>query len=130
MTDHGAAGFNPPPVSETKAAFLQKYPRPLPGIYDTVIQELLVQQHLLRFQKKYQYDKVPPTCFLSRRLLLPQGSMASWSCLRCVARRKVEFRLCNSELPMPCARLCHHQHLDPLGLPESDSRLVLAVEQQ
>ena len=52
------AGFNPPPVSETKAAFLQKYPRPLPGIYDTVIQELLVQQHLLRYQKKYEYDKV------------------------------------------------------------------------
>ena len=55
---HDCAGFNPPPVSDTKAAFLQKYPRPLPGIYDTVIQELLVQQHLIRFQKKYQYDKV------------------------------------------------------------------------
>ena len=56
------AGHSPPPVSDTKRAFLEAYPRPLPGIYDTVIQELLVQQHLLRFQKKYSYDPVRRGC--------------------------------------------------------------------
>lgn len=45
-------------MSDTKAAFLNAYPRPLPGLYDVIIQELLVQQHLIRFQKKYTYDPV------------------------------------------------------------------------
>ena len=58
--NHALAGteHNPPPVSETKAAFLAAYPRPLPGLYDTIIQELLVVQHLIRFQKRYQYSSV------------------------------------------------------------------------
>ena len=52
------AEHNPPPVSDTQAAFLKAYPRPLPGLYDTIIQELLVVQHLIRFQKRYQYSSV------------------------------------------------------------------------
>lgn len=52
-------------MSDTKAAFLAAYPRPLPGLYDVIIQELLVQQHLLRFQKKYTYDPVAALGFVS-----------------------------------------------------------------
>lgn len=48
----------PPPVSETKRAFLESFRKPLPSLYSTVIQELLVQQHLFRFNSKYQYSEV------------------------------------------------------------------------
>lgn len=34
----------------------------MPSIYNTVIQELLVQQHLIRYNKKYQYDEVRSGC--------------------------------------------------------------------
>ena len=30
----------------------------MPGIYNNIIQELLVQQHLMRWNKKYTYDEV------------------------------------------------------------------------
>ena len=45
-------------MSDTKRKFWDAYPKPLPGIYDAVIQELLVQQHLIRYQKKYSYHPV------------------------------------------------------------------------
>ncbi|KAG0483898.1 hypothetical protein HPP92_011982 [Vanilla planifolia] len=48
----------PPPVSETKLNFLKSYKRPIPSIYNNVLQELLVQQHLMRYKKTYQYDAV------------------------------------------------------------------------
>lgn len=48
----------PPTVSETKLHFLKTYKRPIPSIYNTVLQELLVQQHLMRYKKTYQYDAV------------------------------------------------------------------------
>ncbi|XP_071692471.1 protein THYLAKOID FORMATION1, chloroplastic-like [Rutidosis leptorrhynchoides] len=48
----------PPPVSETKSKFLNAYKRPIPSIYNTVLQELIVQQHLMRYKKTYQYDAV------------------------------------------------------------------------
>lgn len=44
-------------MSETKARFLAEYDRPVPAMYETVLQELLVQQHFLRYNKKYQYDE-------------------------------------------------------------------------
>lgn len=47
-----------PTVSETKANFLQAYRRPIPSIYNTVLQELIVQQHLMRYKKTYCYDAV------------------------------------------------------------------------
>lgn len=48
----------PPTVSETKHNFLKSYKRPIPSIYNNVLQELLVQQHLLRYKRTYQYDAV------------------------------------------------------------------------
>ncbi|XP_076910481.1 protein THYLAKOID FORMATION1, chloroplastic-like [Bidens hawaiensis] len=48
----------PPPVSETKLKFLNAYKRPIPSIYNTVLQELIVQQHLMRYKKTYRYDAV------------------------------------------------------------------------
>ncbi|AEC07092.1 Protein THYLAKOID FORMATION 1 [Arabidopsis thaliana] len=47
-----------PPVSETKSKFLKAYKRPIPSIYNTVLQELIVQQHLMRYKKTYRYDPV------------------------------------------------------------------------
>ncbi|KAB5530173.1 hypothetical protein DKX38_020254 [Salix brachista] len=48
----------PPTVSETKSNFLKAYKRPIPSIYNTVLQELIVQQHLMRYKKTYLYDPV------------------------------------------------------------------------
>lgn len=45
-------------MSETKSNFLKAYKKPIPSIYNTVLQELLVQQHLTRYKKNYQYDPV------------------------------------------------------------------------
>ncbi|KAL5730699.1 Protein THYLAKOID FORMATION 1 [Ranunculus cassubicifolius] len=47
-----------PTVSETKMNFLKAYSRPIPSIYNTVLQELIVQQHLMRYKKTYCYDAV------------------------------------------------------------------------
>ncbi|XP_008812650.2 protein THYLAKOID FORMATION1, chloroplastic-like [Phoenix dactylifera] len=53
-----ASTYVPPTVSETKSNFLKSYKRPIPSIYNTVLQELLVQQHLMRYKRTYQYDAV------------------------------------------------------------------------
>lgn len=53
-----AAGFAPPSVSETKTKFLELYPKPVPALYNTVIQELLVQQHFMRYNIRYKYDEI------------------------------------------------------------------------
>lgn len=47
-----------PPVSETKLNFLKAYKRPIPSIYNNVLQELIVQQHLMRYKRTYRYDPV------------------------------------------------------------------------
>jgi len=48
----------PPPVADTKMKFLQAYKRPIPSIYNNVLQELIVQQHLMRYKTTYKYDPV------------------------------------------------------------------------
>ncbi|KAI0505059.1 hypothetical protein KFK09_016016 [Dendrobium nobile] len=48
----------PPTVAETKLIFLKSYKRPIPSIYNNVLLELLVQQHLMRYKRTYQYDAV------------------------------------------------------------------------
>ncbi|XP_057792555.1 protein THYLAKOID FORMATION1, chloroplastic-like isoform X2 [Salvia miltiorrhiza] len=53
-----SAAADPPTVAETKLNFLKAYKRPIPSIYNTVLQELIVQQHLTRYKKSYQYDPV------------------------------------------------------------------------
>ncbi|XP_022764013.1 protein THYLAKOID FORMATION1, chloroplastic-like isoform X1 [Durio zibethinus] len=47
-----------PTVSETKSNFLKAYKRPIPSVYNTVLQELIVQQHLMRYKRTYLYDAV------------------------------------------------------------------------
>ncbi|KAJ7516288.1 hypothetical protein O6H91_22G051300 [Diphasiastrum complanatum] len=51
-----AVASDVPPVSETKANFLKFYKKPIPTVYSNVIQELLVLQHLIRYNRTYQYD--------------------------------------------------------------------------
>lgn len=45
-------------MSDTKRAFMESFRKPLPGLYSAVIQELLVQQHLFRFNADYKYSEV------------------------------------------------------------------------
>ncbi|XP_009774759.1 protein THYLAKOID FORMATION1, chloroplastic [Nicotiana tabacum] len=47
-----------PTVAETKMNFLKAYKRPIPTVYNTVLQELIVQQHLIKYKKSYRYDPV------------------------------------------------------------------------
>jgi hypothetical protein len=49
-------------VAETKKKFTEAYPRPIPAIYNTVIQELLVQQHFIRYGINYKYNAVRGAC--------------------------------------------------------------------
>ncbi|XP_047939590.1 protein THYLAKOID FORMATION1, chloroplastic-like [Salvia hispanica] len=53
-----SSAADPPTVAETKLNFLKAYKRPIPSIYNTVLQELIVQQHLMRYKKSYRYDPV------------------------------------------------------------------------
>jgi hypothetical protein len=52
------APFAPPTVSDTKAAFYKAYRKPLPALYTPVVQELLVQHHLIKYNVAFAYDKV------------------------------------------------------------------------
>ncbi len=52
------ASADVPTVADTKAAFVRAYRKPIPSIYSGVIQEILVQQHLLRYNATYTYDAV------------------------------------------------------------------------
>lgn len=45
-------------MSDTKQAFYENFKKPVAPVYNTVIQELLVQQHLVRWNSTYQYDEV------------------------------------------------------------------------
>ncbi|BFG26251.1 hypothetical protein CerSpe_125260 [Prunus speciosa] len=47
-----------PTVADTKLNFLKAYKRPIPSVYNTVLQELIVQQHLIKYKKSYRYDPV------------------------------------------------------------------------
>ncbi|KAK4745340.1 hypothetical protein SAY87_011652 [Trapa incisa] len=53
-----SAASDLPTVSQTKLNFIKAYKKPIPSIYNTVLQELLVQQHLTKYKKNYQYDHV------------------------------------------------------------------------
>ena len=56
------AAYNPPTVSDAKLRFNEFFKKPLPGMYSTIVQELLVQQHLFRWNKQYQYNEVRALC--------------------------------------------------------------------
>lgn len=47
-----------PTVADAKLKFTTAFKKPLPAIYSTVVQELLVQQHLFRWNRQYQYNEV------------------------------------------------------------------------
>ncbi|OVA07985.1 Photosystem II Psp29 [Macleaya cordata] len=47
-----------PTVSDTKLNFLKVYNRPIPSVYNTVLQELIVQHHLIKYKSTYRYDAV------------------------------------------------------------------------
>lgn len=59
------SAFSPPTVSDTKAKFIHGYRKPIAAIYNTVLQELLVQQHFVRYSSKYQYNEVMALGFVS-----------------------------------------------------------------
>ena len=88
-------------MSITKRKFLEAYPKPVPGIYDAVLQELLVQQHLIRYNKKYQYNPVrpqlPPSHAMMAALLLCLPHAAAW------------------DLSVPCSGSCSKQHIRTLA---------------
>lgn len=52
------AAASPPTVADAKAKFVDAFKKPLPAIYSTIVQELLVQQHLFRWNRQYQYSEV------------------------------------------------------------------------
>ncbi|KAI4325108.1 hypothetical protein MLD38_030532 [Melastoma candidum] len=62
-----------PTVAETKSNFLKAYKRPIPSIYNTILQELLVQQHLMRYKRFYQYDPVFALGFVTAYDQLMEG---------------------------------------------------------
>ena len=47
-----------PTVSDTKKKFFDSYRKPVAHMYSTVVLELLVQQHFVRFGKNYRYNEV------------------------------------------------------------------------
>lgn len=59
------AAFAPPTVADTKKAFSDAYKRPIPALYNTVVQELLVQQHFIRYSVNYKYNAVYALGFVS-----------------------------------------------------------------
>jgi hypothetical protein len=63
---------------------LEAYRRPVPAIYNVVLQELLVQQHFIRYNVNYQYNEVRTverapvgSCHIRTTLPLAAGSAAA-----------------------------------------------------
>ena len=48
----------PPTVADSKRKFVESYKFPIPAIYNNVVQELLVAQHLTRYNANYAYGPV------------------------------------------------------------------------
>jgi len=56
---------NPATVADTKAKFTKGYPYPLPSIWATVLQELLVGMHFTVTSSKYQHEEMRSLGFVS-----------------------------------------------------------------
>ena len=60
-------------MADTKRKFVEAYKFPIPAVYGNVIQELLVAQHLARYNVNYAYSavRVPArrarTCGVTRK---------------------------------------------------------------
>ncbi|KAI8472366.1 MAG: photosystem II biogenesis protein Psp29 [Monoraphidium minutum] len=60
-----AAAHAPPTVADTRRAFLEGYRKPIPAMFNVVVQELLVQQHFMRYSVAYKYNEVYALGFVS-----------------------------------------------------------------
>ena len=60
-----AATSSPPTVADTKSKFLAAYTKPIPALFNVVIQEFLVQSHLCRYNSNYEYDPIIGLGFVS-----------------------------------------------------------------
>eukprot|EP01023_Acetabularia_acetabulum_P058401 TRINITY_DN68_c0_g1_i1.p2 TRINITY_DN68_c0_g1~~TRINITY_DN68_c0_g1_i1.p2 ORF type:complete len:285 (+),score=63.97 TRINITY_DN68_c0_g1_i1:109-963(+) len=52
------ASFAPPSLADTKQKFIDTYPKPIPAVYNTVLQELLAQAHFQCNSVTFQYDEI------------------------------------------------------------------------
>eukprot|EP01024_Parvocaulis_polyphysoides_P025289 TRINITY_DN2309_c1_g1_i1.p2 TRINITY_DN2309_c1_g1~~TRINITY_DN2309_c1_g1_i1.p2 ORF type:complete len:286 (-),score=58.23 TRINITY_DN2309_c1_g1_i1:464-1321(-) len=52
------ASFQPPSLANTKQKFIDYYSKPIPAVYNTVLQELLAQAHFQCNSVSFQYDEV------------------------------------------------------------------------
>merc|ERR1712159_857413 len=52
-------------VSDTKQKFLQAYPYPIPSVWSTITQELLVQGHFAKYNVKSEYNALASLGFVS-----------------------------------------------------------------
>jgi hypothetical protein len=76
-----------PTVSETKDAFIKAYSKPIPAMFNTVLQEMIVMQHMTRFNAKYTYNPVRPTPEQALHLP-PQRLLPSRSSVAVASRRR------------------------------------------
>merc|ERR1711943_6875 len=60
-----AATAGPATVADTKAKFTRGYPYPLPSIWATVLQELLVGMHFTTTNAQYQHEEMRSLGFVS-----------------------------------------------------------------
>ena len=98
------ADWNPPTVADTKRKFYEAFRRPVAGIYNTVIQELLVQQHIMRYNRAYSYDAVrgqPPVQALSKHTSVHAPALPCCLSVACCLKREVLecMRYDHSEIP-------------------------------
>lgn len=54
-----------PTVSDTKEKFIKAYSKPIPAVYNSVLQEMIVLQHVNRYTKNYEYTGVMALGFVS-----------------------------------------------------------------
>lgn len=71
-------------MADTKRAFIETYSRPIPAIYNTVIQELLVQQHFVFNTVNYKYNPVrgPMTVAGAASRECRLSRMAAWASMQ------------------------------------------------
>jgi photosystem II biogenesis protein Psp29 len=58
VAEAAAGEHDVPTVADTKARFLAQYKKPIPSIYNNVLQELIVLHHFVRFNASYKYDPI------------------------------------------------------------------------
>ena len=52
-------------MADTKRKFVVSYPFPIQSIWSVAVQELLVNQHFVRYSIKYSYSKLSSLGFVS-----------------------------------------------------------------